>query len=104
MSAHETASSPYVSRLLDLGGVAAAFALLVLVNVVGARHWSRIDASQGARWTLSPASLETLKTLDDTVQVHLLFGAADPIGQSVRHTLEAYQAASTRIAVHERRH
>jgi hypothetical protein len=100
MSAHETASSPYVSRLLDLGGVAAAFALLVLANVVGARHWSRIDASQGARWTLSPASLETLKALDDTVQVHLLFGAADPIGQSVRHTLEAYQAASPRLEVH----
>ena len=87
------------SRLLDLGAVAAAFALLVLVNVVAARHWKRIDASAGARWTLSHATLETLRAIDEPVEVTLLFGSADPLGQSVRHTLDAYEAASSKLRV-----
>jgi hypothetical protein len=87
------------SRLLDLGAVASAFALLVLVNVVAARHWKRIDASAGARWTLSRASLETLRSLDEPVEITLLFGSADPLGQSVRHTLDAYEAASPKVLV-----
>lgn len=87
------------SRLLDGAAVVAAFVVLVLANVVGARHWKRIDASAGGRWTLSAASLATLGSLEEPVRVTLLFGASDPLGQSVRHTLEAYTAASRQIEV-----
>ncbi len=87
-------------RLLDLGGVTAAFALLVLGNIVAARHWTRFDASAGARWTLSPATLTTLAAIDETVHIYLLFGSADPLGQSVRHTLEAYLGATNKLEVH----
>ena len=96
---HDFSDTRYVARLLDLGGVAAAFALLVLINIVGARHWARVDASAGSRWTLSPATVETLKTLDESVHIYLLFGASDPLGQSVRHTLEAYLAATKKLDV-----
>jgi hypothetical protein len=90
---------PSRGRLVDLAAVVAAFVVLVLVNVVAARHWKRIDASTGGRWTLSPASLATLAALEEPVHVTLLFGASDPLGQSVRHTLEAYTAASRLVEV-----
>ncbi len=92
-------ASPARGRLVDLAAVAAAFVVLVLVNVVAARHWKRIDASAGGRWTLSPASVSTLLALEEPVRVTLLFGASDPLGQSVRHTLEAYTAASRFVEV-----
>ena len=88
-----------LGRLLDFGAVAASFALLVLVNVVGARHWSRVDASAGSRWTLSQATLATLATIEEPLEITLLFAAADPLGQSVRRTLEAYVAVSPRVSV-----
>lgn len=91
--------APARGRLLDVVAVVAAFVALVLVNVVAARHWKRIDASAGGRWTLSTASLATLAALDEPVHVTLLFGASDPLGQSVRHTLEAYTAASRLVEV-----
>ena len=51
------------TRPLELAGLAAAIVLAVLVNVLAARHFTRWDWTQHKRWSISPATLETLHAI-----------------------------------------
>jgi len=84
----------------QLVGIVAAMIVVVLVNVVAARRYTRWDWTQNKRYSLSPATVQTLHDLPDGVQVWVLLGPADPLEQSVKQLLVAYQAETTKLDVH----
>ncbi|MGH7269642.1 MAG: hypothetical protein ACREJ3_04350, partial [Polyangiaceae bacterium] len=49
---------------LQLVGLAAAVVLAAVVNVLGERHFTRWDWTRDRRWSLSPATLATLRVVD----------------------------------------
>ncbi|AUX21665.1 hypothetical protein SOCEGT47_021520 [Sorangium cellulosum] len=80
-------------------GIIAAMVLAVLVNVLVARHYKRWDWTQGGLYTLSDATLSTLRSLEEPIRVYVLLSSDDPLTLSVRHLLDAYRAETTRIEV-----
>ena len=88
------------AQALAIGGVVAAFVLAAVVNVLAARHFARWDWTADRRWSLSPATLETLGGLERTVEVWAIAGPGDPVEPSLRPILMAYRAAAPRIDVH----
>jgi hypothetical protein len=86
--------------LLQLVGVVAAIVLAGIVNVLGARHFTRWDWTKDKRWSLSPATVETLRTLEQRVDMWAITGPGDPLEQSLRQLLASYQAQSSRLDVH----
>jgi hypothetical protein len=88
------------SQALQLLGIVAAVVLGAVVDVLGARHFARWDWTQDKRWSLSPATLETLQALDRSVDVWAISGPGDPLEPSLRQLLTAYRGASSRVDVH----
>jgi hypothetical protein len=88
------------ARLSQLVGVAAAVVVAVLLNVISGRHFTRWDWTKNQRYSLSPATIETLHALEGPVEVWVLLGPADPIEQSVKQLLVAYQAETTKLDIH----
>ncbi len=84
----------------QLVGIVAATIVVVLVNVICARRYTRWDLTANKRYSLSPATVETLRTLPETIHVWVLLGSADPLEQSVKQLLAAYHAETTRLDVH----
>ncbi len=91
---------PRAGQALQLGGLAAAVALALLLNVLASRHYKRWDWTTGSRYTLTPATLQTLHELGETIEVWVLLGGADPLEQSVKQLLVSYQAETSRLSVH----
>jgi hypothetical protein len=85
---------------VQVAGVVAAVVLAAVVNVLGARHFARWDWTGDKRWSLSPATLETLATLEQHVDVWAIAGSGDPLEQSLRQLLRSYEAAAPRLEVH----
>ncbi|MFO0666102.1 MAG: GldG family protein [Polyangiaceae bacterium] len=101
--AAKSAKSPaqaLASHALASGGVIAACVLAVVLNVLGARHYKRWDATSDKRYTLSAATLETLHGLSDTIDIWVFVPGGDPLRESVKQTLAAYQAETTKLDVH----
>jgi hypothetical protein len=87
------------AQLVEAFGVVAAMVLAVLANVLAARHYRRWDLTEHRLYTLSPATLETLHALAETVEVDVLLSAADPLANSVKFLLSTYQAETDRLVV-----
>ncbi len=89
-----------VTQAAQLAGIVAAIVLAAVINVLGARHFARWDWTADRRWSLAPATVETLRSLEQPVDVWAIAGAGDPFEQSLRQLLLAYRAESARIEVH----
>ncbi|MCW5815432.1 MAG: Gldg family protein [Labilithrix sp.] len=87
-------------RLSQLVAVALAVVVAVLVNAISGRHFTRWDWTKNQRYSLSPATLETLRSLSEPIEIWVLLGPADPIEQSVKQLLVAYQAETTKLDIH----
>jgi len=87
------------ARALQLAGLAAAIVLAGVVNVLAARHFTRWDWTAHKRWSISPATLETLNALDRPVEVWTVVGRGDPLETGLRPLLAAYAAATPRLGV-----
>jgi hypothetical protein len=85
---------------LSLLSIVFASVILVAGNFLSARHFKRWDLTESRRYTLSAATLETLRGLDEPVHVWLLMHSSDPIRVSLRQTLVSYEAVSPKIEVH----
>lgn len=83
-----------------LAGIVLAVVLVVLLNVASTRHFKRWDWTSTKRYSLTPATVQTLHELPGTIQVWVLLGAADPLEQSVKQLLVAYQAEATKLDIH----
>jgi len=88
------------SQASQLVGIVAAMVVAVLLNVVVERRFTRWDLTSNKRYSLSPATLQTLRELPDTVQVWVLLGSADPLEGSVKQLLTAYRAETSKLDVH----
>lgn len=88
------------AQISQLVGILAAVVVVVLANVIVATRYSRWDWTSNKRYSLSAATLETLHTLPDGIQVWVLLGPADPLEQSVKQLLVAYQAETTKLDIH----
>lgn len=91
---------PEGGRALQVASLVAAFVLAAIVNVLGARHFTRWDWTRDKRWSLSPATLQTLRSLEQRVDVWAIAGAGDPLAEGLRSLLASYRAQSSRIDVH----
>lgn len=80
-------------------GLAAAFALAVLANVAVARNYKRWDLTSAQLYSLSQPTKETLRGLQEPVQINVLATASDPLQVSIRHLLEAYRSETTHLDV-----
>jgi len=80
-------------------GVFAAVLVAVNLNVLVARHYRRWDLTHERLYTLSPATLAILHGLDQSLDVTVFLGKADPLTVSVRQMLVAYGAETTKLAV-----
>jgi hypothetical protein len=89
-----------LTQAAQLAGIVAAVVLAAVVNVLGARHFARWDWTRDQRWSLSPATVETLRSLEQPVDVWAIAGTGDPFEQSLRQLLLAYRAESSRLDVH----
>lgn len=81
-------------------GILFAMILAVLVNVAASRRYTRWDWTSDKRYTLAPATVQTLRELPGVVEIWVLLGPADPLEQSVKQLLVAYQAETTKLDVH----
>ncbi len=82
----------HVTRWLSAGGVLAAVIIAVCVNVLTFRFYKRWDWTTGGLYTLSQATLETLHSLGEPIDVIVFLSNSDPLRLSVEHTLTAYGA------------
>lgn len=90
----------FVSQASQLVGVVALMVVVVLLNVLVARRYTRWDWTANKRYSLSPATVQTLHDLPDKVEVWVLLGGSDPLEQSVKQLLVAYQGETTKLDVH----
>jgi hypothetical protein len=81
-------------------GTLSIVAIAVLINVLGARHFRRFDVTKDHRYSLSPATLTTLRELREPVHVWVLMSSGDPLRESVKQVLVAYQAESSKVETH----
>jgi hypothetical protein len=88
------------AQIASLAGVLAAFAIGAIVNVLSARHFTRWDWTTNHRYSLSPATKTTLHDLPDGVELWVLLGREDPLGQNVRQILVSYEAETDKLHVH----
>jgi len=95
-----TTSSGRGTQALQLGGLVAAVVLAILLNVLAARHFKRWDWTADRRWSPSPATVETLRSLEQTVDVWVVAGSGEPLEKTLQPLLAAYRAESSRIEVH----
>lgn len=87
------------ARFLPWLGVVASAALLVNVNVLGARWYERWDLTSDKLYTLSTPTVELLERLAEPVDVDVLLSKSDPLTVSVRHLLDAYGAVTQKLRV-----
>ncbi|MEO8797733.1 MAG: Gldg family protein, partial [Polyangiaceae bacterium] len=87
-------------RGLELGGVFGAILLAGVLNFLSGRHFKRWDWTESQRYTLTPATLDTLRSLPDAVEVWVMLGSGDPLEQSVKQMIDAYKAETNKLDVH----
>ncbi len=84
-------------KALAAAGVLAAGVIAITVNVLVARFYKRWDWTEAGLYTLSNATVQTLHSLRDPVQIIVLLSASDNLTQSVHHMLDAYRAETTEL-------
>jgi hypothetical protein len=87
----------HVSQLV---GLALAMVVVVMINMIATRHFTRWDWTSNKRYSLTPATVQTLHDLPEPVQIWVLLGPADPLEQSVKQLLVGYQAETTKLDIH----
>lgn len=87
------------TKLVAALGVGAAIVLAVVVSVLSARHYERWDVTRGGLFTISPATVETLRGLREPIRLILLMGDDDPMRAPVDETLIAYRAETDKLEI-----
>lgn len=84
----------------SLGGLVAAMAIAIFVNVLGARHWARWDWTKHHLYTLTPPTKETLHALTDRIELWVLLSRGDPMEQSIKQLMQSYASETDQLDVH----
>jgi hypothetical protein len=83
-----------------LVGIVLAMIIVVLLNAMSMRRFTRWDWTSNKRYSLTPATIQTLHELPEPIEIWVLLGPADPLEQSVKQLLVAYQAETTKLDIH----
>ncbi len=86
-------------RFSSAAGVLAAAVLLLLVNVLSARHYRRVDVTSSKLYTLSPATLDTLRNLQQPIRVEMMLSPGDPLHGTLDAVLVEYRSHAPRIEI-----
>src|SRR6185436_6590849 len=78
---------------------AAVLALLLMVNYLAARHYTRWSWSESAQAQLSPLSLQVLTAVTNPVTVTLYFDKDDPLFEMSYNLLKSYRYANDKIRI-----
>ena len=73
--------------------------VVVLVNYLSARHYKRWDWTAHGLFTLSDRSQQSLRELDQDVQIYVFLGRGEQDFADVETLLEEYKAVTDRITV-----
>jgi len=84
-------------KALAAAGVLGAAVLAVNANVLVARWYKRWDLTHERLYTLSPATIQILRTLEQPLEIVVLLSKADPLNVSVRQMLTAYGAETSKL-------
>jgi len=87
------------TKALSAAGVIAAIVIAILGNLLAARHYKRWDWSASRLYTLSPATVSTLRGLEQDVELNVLLPSSDPLRRSIDNLLESYGGETTRLRV-----
>jgi ABC-2 type transport system permease protein len=79
---------------------AALTTIVIFLNVLGVRHYKRWDATADKRYSLSPATVTTLRGVTAPLDLWVLMSNGDPLRESVRQILVAYNAETPHLRVH----
>jgi ABC-type uncharacterized transport system involved in gliding motility auxiliary subunit len=92
---------PQTIRQLSTGavGIALVFALLLMVNWLGGRHYSRVDLTADDLYTLSEKSHNILDAVEEEIRVVVFMTPETPLYRQVKELLDRYEAASPRLTV-----
>ncbi|HHX25583.1 MAG TPA: GldG family protein [Firmicutes bacterium] len=77
----------------------AVVAIVLMVNVLAGRHSRKLDLTQNRFYTLSEATCEFLRGLDQRVKITAFFPEDDAMGEVVRDLLREYTRISPKIEV-----
>ncbi|MFO0659898.1 MAG: GldG family protein [Polyangiaceae bacterium] len=86
-------------KLSSTIGIVAAAGLAVMLNVIAARQYKRIDVTSAKLYSLSQPTVETLRSLQRPSRSTCCSRRATTLLTSVKHLLSAYQAETTRLSV-----
>ena len=78
-------------------GIGSALLLSICVNVLGISLDRRFDATADHRYTLTPATRDTLATLDETASVYVLVSHADPLFPTIKPIIDSCLSLSARL-------
>lgn len=83
--------------------VAIIFGILALINFLSTRYFTRKDLTEDKRYTISNATKNVIKTLDDIVTITAYFSKAPAevaqIRRDVRDVLDEYNAFSKKLQI-----
>ena len=94
-----SAGRKWVSTLNVLLSVGALLAIILMVNYLGARHFTRGSLSQSAPLELSALTLRVLESVTNRLRVTVFFDKSDPLYESVLALLREYRYANNNVAV-----
>lgn len=77
----------------------ATLVIAVVLNIFAARHYTRWDLTKGGEFTLSDGTLDTLRSLDQTVHVIVLLSRDTPVGTSLSEVLDGYRAHTDKLDI-----
>jgi len=80
------------AKSMSAVGLVAALVLYLCVNVLCRRFYVRWDVTRAQLYSLSPVSVETLRAIDEPLEVIVLLAEGDPNTPSARQLLQAYAA------------
>ncbi len=85
------------ARPLGVAAVLAAAVIAVCVNILAARFYKRWDWTSSGLYTLSDATQQTLRSLDQPIDVIVFLSRSDPLTVSVQHMLQAYGNETSKL-------
>ncbi|MCR4403534.1 MAG: GldG family protein [Firmicutes bacterium] len=77
----------------------AVIAIVLMVNVIVARHPAKLDLTQEKMYTLSEETRQILRKLDRDVKITAFFPEGDAVGEMVRDLLNEYTRLSSKVSV-----
>ncbi|MFO0553371.1 MAG: GldG family protein [Polyangiaceae bacterium] len=78
------------SKIATTLSLVSVIVLAVVLNIYSNRHYKRWDFTKGGQFTLSNGTVETLKSLDQPIQLFVLVSRQTPLGVSLDETLQGY--------------